>query len=163
MIDQARQLLATVIFASIALGFVATAGTAAEDRPHPGTEVIPTAHDFETLWERLEQAVGDNGMGVVTRASASRGAAARGITIPGNAVIGVYRNDFAVRMLKASVAAGIEAPIRFYITDNGDGTATLTWRRPSAIFAPYKAPALDDMARELDAIFEKIARQATGP
>lgn len=41
-------------------------------------------------------------MFVVTRACASCGAAQRGITIPGNTVIGVFRNDFAVRMLEAS-------------------------------------------------------------
>ena len=68
---------------------------------------------------------------MVTRASASAGAKGRGITIPGNLVIGVYRNDFAVRMLKASVPAGIEAPLRFYLTENADKTATLTYRLPT--------------------------------
>ena len=83
-------------------------------------------------------------------------------TIPGNMVVGVYRPDFAVRMLDASVAAGIEAPLRFYITENADGTATLTYRKPSAVFAPYGVPALDEMAKELDAIFAKIAADAKG-
>ena len=83
-------------------------------------------------------------------------------TIPGNMVVGVYRPDFAIRMLDASVAAGIEAPLRFYITENADGTATLTWRKPSAVFAPYEVPALDEMAKELDAIFAKISADATG-
>lgn len=76
-----------------------------------------------------------NGMFVVTRASASRGASGRGEN-PGNLVIGVYRNDFAVRMLKASVSAGIEAPLRFYMTDSADGTASLTYRKPRATFTP---------------------------
>ena len=46
-------------------------------------------------------------MFMVTAASASAGAKRRGVTVPGNLVRGVYRNDFAVRMLKASVASGI--------------------------------------------------------
>jgi uncharacterized protein (DUF302 family) len=99
-------------------------------------------------------------MGVVAMASASRTAAARGVTIPGNAVVMVFRNDYAVRMLEASVPAGIEAPLRIYVTENPDGTASLTWHRPSAVFAPYGNAALDAMARELDPIFEKIVREA---
>ena len=87
-------------------------------------------------------------------------ALARGVTIRGNAVIGVYRNDFAVRMLKASVPAGIAAPLRFYLFEREDGAATLVYRTPSAVFAPYGSADLDAMAEELDAVFAAIARAA---
>ncbi len=128
----------------------------------PGTRTIKTQSGFKALWDKLESAVKANGMYVVTRASASRGASGRGIEIPDNLVIGVFRNDFAVRMLKASVPSGIEAPLRFYVTENADGTASLTYRKPSATFAPYGSGDLDKMAAELDAIWEKIVKQATG-
>ena len=98
-------------------------------------------------------------MFIVTAASASAGAKRRGIPIPGNLVLGVYRNDFAIRMLKASVASGIEAPLRFYVTDNTDGTATLTYRKPSAIFDVYGSADLNRMAADLDAIWAKIVAQ----
>jgi uncharacterized protein (DUF302 family) len=101
-------------------------------------------------------------MGLVARASATLGAKKLGITIPGNMVVMVYHPKFAVRMLDASVAAGIEAPIRYYITENSDGTATLTYRTPSSVFRPYEHPELDEMAKELDVIFEKIAGDAVG-
>ena len=110
----------------------------------------------------LNGAIKDNGMFTVSKASASAGAKRRGIDIAGNMVIGVFRNDFAVRMLAASIEAGIEAPLRYYITDDGDGTATLTYRTPSAVFAPYENAALDDLAGELDVIFAAIAEQAVG-
>jgi len=129
--------------------------------PLSGTQVIPTGYGFSELTSRLQQAIADNKMGLVTQASASRGAASRGLKIPGNIVLGVYRNDFAVRMLKASVKSGIEAPIRFYITENPDSTATLSYRKPSTVFAPYNNQDLDQMARELDLIFTRIAAQAT--
>ena len=129
--------------------------------PYPGTQVIKTPHSFATLTQRLEKAVEANGMGLVAQASASRGAAGRGVSIPGNAVLMVFRNDYAVRMLAASVPAGIEAPLRFYVTENADGTATLTYRSPSAVFVPYGNPALDAMAKELDPVFAKIASDAS--
>jgi uncharacterized protein (DUF302 family) len=101
-------------------------------------------------------------MVVVTKACASCGAARRDVTIPGNIVLGVYRNDFAVRMLEASVPAGIEAPIRFYITENADGSASLSYQMPSAVFAPYGSADLDAMAQELDQIWQRIIADAVG-
>jgi len=124
--------------------------------------VVPSSHRFDALLERVERAVEKHGLGVVARASASRGAAARGVKIPGNAVVMVFRNDFAVRLLAASVAAGIEAPLRIYLTENGDGTATLSYRRPSAVFAAYRHPEIDKLARELDMLIERIAADAAG-
>lgn len=134
--------------------------TSAQERD--GTRVLQTSHAFGQLLERVERAVEANGLGVVATASASRGAAARGVKIPGNAVVMVFRNDLAVRLLAASVPAGIEAPLRFYVTENPDGTATLGYRLPSAVFAPYRHPQVERIARELDPVIEKIAKDAAG-
>ena len=155
-----------VIFALFLLtaGAVAPVGAfEAGDFPYPGFRVIETPHGFGDLVNRLNQAIDDNGMYAVSRASASKGAATRGITIPGNMVIGVYRNDFAVRMLEASIPAGVEAPLIFYVTENADGTASLSYREPSAVFEPYGSAALDRMAKELNLIFTAIAIDATKP
>ncbi|WP_306418066.1 DUF302 domain-containing protein [Jannaschia formosa] len=80
-------------------------------------------------------------------------AAQRGIEIPGNRVLGLFNNDLAVRVLRLSTAAMIEAPIRVYVTENADGTATLSYIRPSIRLAPYAEGALglDGIAAELDA------------
>ncbi len=158
------RLAAPVLAAALLMMVAATApGRAENPAPYPGTQVIETGHSYVDLVSRLDAAVEANKMGLVTRASATLGAKrALNKTIPGNMVVGVFRPDFAVRMLEASVPAGIEAPLRFYITEESDGTATLTYRKPSAVFAPYEVPALDDMAQELDAIFAKIAADATG-
>jgi uncharacterized protein (DUF302 family) len=128
--------------------------------PFDGMVQYDTDHSFDELWSRLETAVQDHEMFLVARASASRFAANRGVDIPGNGIIDVFRNDFAVRLLSASVPAGFEAPIRFYITEDADGTADLTYRTPSALLAPYDDAEVDAIAAELDAIFVSIAEQA---
>ena len=106
---------------------------------------------------------------LVSRAGASSGAKRRKIKIPGNMVVGVYRNDYALRMLAASVDAGIEAPIRFYITESGEGdgssgdAATLSYKTPSYVFSLYfdtAKPDLVELAKALDIIFAKIAERA---
>ncbi len=156
----ARRILGIALFSAlIGAGAVLGAESAA---PLAGTVTMKTRYGFDALLARLEKAITDNRMGLVARASASRGAAARGVKIPGNAVLMVFRNDYAVRMLNASVPAGIEAPLRIYVTENADGSASVTYRRPSAVFAPYASPTLDEMAKELDVICESIVRDASG-
>jgi hypothetical protein len=57
----------------------------------------------------------------------------------------------------------IEAPIRFYLTENADGTAMLSYKTPSLVFSPYLSeagPALEEIASALDLRFDAIARQA---
>lgn len=160
--DVLRDLVIVAVWMALILAAMAQVAMAGNPAPYPGTNVMKTGYGYEELVSRLDAAVKANRMGLVTRASATLGARSLGKTIPGNMVVGVYRPDFAIRMLEASVPAGIEAPLRFYITENEDGTATLTWRSPSAVFAPYEVPALDAMAKELDEIFARIAAQATG-
>ncbi len=149
-----------VVAGLFALGVLV--GGAAGAAPLPGTESLASKHGFDVLVERTEAAIKANGMGHLSTASASRGAKARGVTIAGNAVVMVFRPDFAVRMLAASVDAGVEAPLRLYITEQPDGGTRLSWRRPSSVFAPYGVPGLDAMAAELDPILARIAAQASG-
>jgi uncharacterized protein (DUF302 family) len=148
---------------AIALAIVAANPAFADNpTPYPGTISVRSDHGFNDLVARLEKSIEANKMGLVAQASASRGAASRGVKIPGNAVLMVFRNDFAVRMLAASVPAGIEAPLRLYVTEGQDGKASIIYRRPSAVFAPYQSTELDKLARELDPVFEKIVRDAVG-
>ena len=142
---------------------ILTAFDAAADNatPFPATHVIKTGHSYQSMVEKLPEAVAKNKMGVVARASATLGAKKIGVSIPGNMVVMVFHPKFAVRMLEASVAAGIEAPLRFYITENADETTTLTYREPSSVFAPYENADLDKMAKELDDIFARIAADAS--
>lgn len=156
--------MARFALAGLTLLLMMASGNAGTVTPRPGWSVIDTKLSFPALVERLETAVKAEKMGLVTAASASDAAKAAGFTIPGNRVVGVYRNDFARRMLAASVSAGIEAPIRFYVTENPDGTATLSYKTPGAVFAPYfdeGKDALRSLAGELDAIFARIAVAAT--
>ena len=145
------------IFALL-ISFGAGADTAT---PFPGTQVTKTKYSYQEMVKKLPEAVAKNKMGVVAKASATLGAKKIGVTIPGNMVVMVFHPKFAVRMLEASVPAGIEAPLRFYITENDDGTTTLTYREPSSVFAPYDNEKLNKMARELDEIFARIAADAS--
>jgi uncharacterized protein (DUF302 family) len=152
-----------VMLAAAAMALATGAGSLA---PREGWAVHDTGYPYAELLGRLREAVTAEGMIVVTEAGPTEAARSRGIEIPGNRVVGVFRNDFAVRALEASTAAMIEAPIRFYVTEEPDGTATLSYKLPSHVFAPYMAEGgagLAAVAAELDAIFAAIAARATAP
>ena len=121
---------------------------------------LQTQAPFAKSAAALVESIQKNKMGLVTHANAQAGAASRGAKIRGNQVIGVFRPDFAIRMLKASAEAGFEAPIRVYIYENENGTATIAYLKPSDVFAPYSNPDLDQMAKELDVIFARIVQDA---
>lgn len=139
-------------------------GAADTIQPRDGWVVMETDKGFEQLITDIKSATKAEGLGVVTQAGPTSAAAKRGITIPGNRVIGVFNNDFAVRILATSTAAMIEAPIRFYVTEDPDGQATLSYKTPNHVFAPYMdegGSELVKLAEELTQRFEAIARQAS--
>lgn len=131
--------------------------------PREGWRVVATDLAYADLLDRLRLAVPEEGLAVVTEAGPTEAARQRGVEIPGNRVVGVFNNDIAVRVLALSTAAMIEAPVRFYVTENGDGTATLSWKTPSLAFAPYLdegGDALESIVSDLDARFDAIAARA---
>jgi uncharacterized protein (DUF302 family) len=122
--------------------------------------VLTSKAPFGMTVAALERAVAEQQMTLVCRANAQQGAAARGVRIPGNQVFMVFRNDFAVRLINAEPRAAYEAPIRLYVSENRDGTATLVYVKPSTLFRPYGHPEVAKVAAELDPILDRIATQA---
>jgi len=140
-----------VALCSAGLGIPSTRAGAQESRV-----TVKSTAPFGRVAEALERAVTDEKMGLVCHANAQRAAAGRGVAIKGNQVLLVFRNDFAVRLLAADPAAGFEAPIRIYVYENADGTATVSYLPPSVVFGPFRHPEVQAVAKELDPIFKAI-------
>lgn len=51
-------------------------------------------------------------------------------------------------------------PRAVYLYENPDGTATVTYLPPSAVFAPYRHPEVRAVASELEPIFRTIVERA---
>ncbi|WP_424934049.1 DUF302 domain-containing protein [Amaricoccus macauensis] len=152
-----------MFIAAAALTFAAAQVGAQSMEPREGWSVSPTTKSYADLVEATKDAITGEGFGVVTEAGPTEAAAQRGVEIPGNRVIGAFNNVYAVRILELSVPAMIEAPVRFYVTENEDGTAMLSYKLPSHVFAPYYDDAgeeLETIAGELDAAFAAIAEVA---
>jgi uncharacterized protein (DUF302 family) len=149
----------------LAVFFAVPAAAAELPDALPGWVIERTGQGYAELIDQVDTAVAASPLNVVTRASATVGAKSLGQDIPGNMVMGVFAPRFAIRLLEASVAAGIEAPLRLYITENPDGSATLSCKTAAHVLAPYAQEGgqkLTALAAELDAILEQIVEQATG-
>lgn len=134
----------------------------AENRtPYSGTVTVETEEPFMPYVAALREAIPANGFNIVGLACAN--CAIQGTfkeIVPGNRVFLFFRPDYARRMLRASPAAGIEAPIRLYVTEESDGSALVTYRLPSHVFGAYEVEDLTAMGRELDADVEAILQTA---
>ncbi|MBS1269355.1 MAG: hypothetical protein MAG794_00305 [Gammaproteobacteria bacterium] len=146
----------------VAALFVLSLSVRAENpTPYAGMRIIDTDTPIAEYQEKLLGAIQANKMGIVARACADCGAkAVLDKEIPKNRVIMIFHPRFAVRMLEASVAAGIEAPLRLYLTEQDDGTAKLTYRLPSHIFGAYEVDALDKLGEDLDGVVARIVAEA---
>ena len=128
--------------------------------PYSGTVTVATGQPFSSFIKALSGAIKDRGFNIVGIACATCAARSQGVAVPGNRVFLFFKPAYAVRMLAASEAAGIEAPIRLYVTEAGDGKAIVTYRLPSHVFGAYRIPALEQLGTELDADVEDILSAA---
>lgn len=162
-------LLAATLAIMAAVGWLTVAAppASAEIAARPGWVITPTPHKYLDLSQRVANAAKRHKIAVIAVASATVGVErALKEHIPGNMVIELYHPRFAKRTLAASIPAGIEAPIRMYITENPDQTATVSYKMPSFIFAPYMAEGgadLKALAAELDVLFDSLVKDAISP
>lgn len=139
-----------------------TMARAENPTPYSGTLVVDTGVAFKPFVGGLRDAIKAEGFNIVGLACAD--CAIKGVfkeTVPGNRVFLFFRPDYARRMLAASTAAGIEAPIRVYVTELPDGGARVTYRLPSHVFGAYEVPDLTAMGEELDGRVATLIEQAT--
>jgi uncharacterized protein (DUF302 family) len=94
-------------------------------------------------------------MGLVAHINGQQNCAKKGVAVPADQILEVFRPDFAIRVWKAEKAAGIDIPLRIYIYE-ADGETVVAHRTASETFAPYQNPELMAIAQELDPIFETI-------
>ncbi len=111
--------------------------------------------DVDTTAARLIEAVQAVPMGLVAHINGQANAAKRGLTVPADQILEVFRPDFAIRVWKADKTAGIDIPLRIHLYE-ADGRTVVAFRTAREAFTPYANLTLDAIAAELDPIFTGI-------
>ena len=105
--------------------------------------------------EKLLAAVAAYPMGLVAHANGQANCAKKGIAVPADQVLEIFRPDYAVKVWAADKTAGIDIPLRIHLYE-ADGQNWVTYRPAADVFKPYVNPQLDVLATELDAIFTQL-------
>jgi uncharacterized protein (DUF302 family) len=149
------------VLASLALLVFLVAPAMAENpAPYSGMVAVETGKPFGTFVKQVRPAIKKHKFNIVGIACGSCAVKSLGKTVPGNRVFFFFAPRYAARMLTASTAAGIEAPLRFYVTEDPDGTARVTYRLPSHVFGAYDVAELTVMGKELDKMMTTILAAA---
>lgn len=111
--------------------------------------------DVDTTTSKLTEAIIAAPMGLVAHINGQANAAKRGLSVAPDQILEVFRPDFAIRVWQADKSAGIDIPIRIHVySENGE--THIAMHRMSDVFASYHNAQLDEIAVELQPIFDTI-------
>jgi uncharacterized protein (DUF302 family) len=106
---------------------------------------------------KLIAAVAAYPMGLVAHANGQANCAKKGMTVPADQVLEIFRPDYAMKVWAADKTAGIDIPLRIHLYE-ADGRSWVAYRPAAEVFRPYANARLDAIAVELDAIFNQLLR-----
>jgi uncharacterized protein (DUF302 family) len=105
--------------------------------------------------EKLIAAINAYPMGLVAHANGQINCAKKGIAVPADQVLEVFRPDYAVKVWNADKTAGIDIPLRIHLYE-ANGRTWVAYRTATGVFQPYVNPQLDVLGGELDLIFKHL-------
>jgi uncharacterized protein (DUF302 family) len=111
--------------------------------------------DADTAAVKLTEAAQAVPMGVLAHINGQANCAKKGITVPADQILEIFRPDFAIRVWQAHKPAGLDIPLRIHLYD-ADGKTVVNFRTAGEVFAPFASPALDAIAGDIDPIFTRI-------
>ncbi len=116
---------------------------------------FPVSLTVDEAADKLIAAIAAYPMGLVAHANGQANCAKKGIAVPADQVLEVFRPDYAVKVWAAEKAAGIDIPLRIHLYE-ADGRTWVAHRPASEVFHAYVNPQLDVLGGELDAIFNQL-------
>lgn len=105
--------------------------------------------------DKLVAAIAAYPMGLVAHINGQVNCAKKGIAVPSDQILEVFRPDYAVKVWAAEKAAGIDIPLRIHLYESG-GRTWVAHHPASEVFQAYVNPQLDVLGGELDAIFNQL-------
>ncbi len=105
--------------------------------------------------EKLIAAIAAYPMGLVAHINGQANCAKKGIAVPADQVLEVFRPDYAVKVWAAEKTAGIDIPLRIHLYEV-NGRTWVAYRPAVEVFKPYVNPQLDVLGGELDVIFNHL-------
>ena len=150
----------TLILAS-ALALLALASTTVgAQEPLPNIRTLPSAADFATTLERLEQAIADEGLTLLTTIDHSANAENVGLELLPTTVFLFGNPVVGTPLMRAAPTFALDLPQRMLVWENEDGEVFVTWRAPTVVADEHGLPPDQAPLPNIAALLEALARTA---
>jgi uncharacterized protein (DUF302 family) len=153
--------VAAILATALALLALASTTVGAQE-PLPNVTTLPSAHDFATTVERLEQAIADEGLTLLTTIDHAANAANVELELRPTTVFLFGNPRAGTPLMQAAPTFGLDLPQRMLVWENEDGDVFATWRAPTVLAHEHGLPPDQAPLPNVAALLETLARTATG-
>ena len=116
---------------------------------------------FEKTVKQLETALKARGMMIVATIDHQNMMRMVGGSIKGSKTFEFGKPDMLKMVMPVELAAGLEMPHKIYLYERADGTAVVSYYKPSTGFGAYGKDQLKMVGEMMDKMFEEIVAEAT--
>ncbi len=130
--------------------------------PLPGISTLPSAYDFATTTERLEQAIADEGLTLLTTIDHAANAASVDLELLPTTVFLFGNPQAGTPLMQAAPTFGLDLPQRMLVWENEDGDVFVTWRDPAVLAAEHGLAPDQAPLPNISSLLEALATTAAG-
>lgn len=116
---------------------------------------------FEKTAKQLETALKSRGMMVVATIDHQNQMRMVGGSLRGSKTLEFGKPDMLKMVMPSDPEAGLEMPHKIYVYERADGTAVVSYYKPSGGFSAYGKDQLKMVGEMMDKTFEEIVTDAT--
>lgn len=125
-----------------------------------GLYSLASHHSVVATVDRLESGVRDRGMSVIARIDHSNNADSIGMRLPPTQVLVFGNPKLGTRLMKATISAAIDLPMRILVTEGDDGTVTMSWIDPEHLKRFHHIEGCDELLTTMQQALSTIATEA---
>lgn len=132
-------------------------------RAGEGLVVMPSSHDFDGTFERLEQAVQSAGLVVFAKFDHSAAATAAGMTLSPSKVLVFGNPKLGTKLMSANPAIALDLPLRVAVWQDSSGQVALAYTSPDYLLARFGMDAKQEIVKKMSGLLDGLAKAATSP
>ncbi|WP_394244539.1 DUF302 domain-containing protein [Vibrio astriarenae] len=122
---------------------------------------LKSQYDVETTVERLENALVEKGMMLLTRINHAQAAKDVSIKLRPTQLLIFGNPAVGSKLMQCSQTSGIDLPLKALITEDEQGQVWFTYNDPSYIATRHKAEGCDKLVENMSRAMAGFARAAT--
>ena len=155
-----RSLACTVLATMLAL--LTLASTVSAQEAPPNIRTLLSSEGFAATVERLEQAIADEGLTLLTTIDHAANAENVGLELRPTTVLLFGNPEVGTPLMQAAPTLALDLPQRMLVWENEVGDVFVTWRDPTVLASEHGLQPDQAPLPNIAALLEALAQTATG-